>query len=189
MKKLIVIATAAVLFGCSSQPTPEPTYAPARAAPKNSYGAIAALKGVDLRVEEGEVVTLVGANGAGKSTTLKAIAGVVRPRAGEIHLFGDRVTAARGAEGAGEVCHRDRVRKPAGLWLKLHRVFPGTPLDRVAGRYRRQRVRRGAGRERAGNARCFLDDESRVAVTRQLHVRINHVIHGVPPVVGLGNRS
>jgi branched-chain amino acid transport system ATP-binding protein len=62
-----------------------------------SYGAIAAVKAVDLRVDEGEVVTLIGANGAGKSTTLKAIAGVVRPRAGEIRLFGDRVTGA-GAE-------------------------------------------------------------------------------------------
>ena len=56
-----------------------------------SYGAIAAVKGIDLTVREGEVVTLIGANGAGKSTTLKAIAGVLRPRTGEIRLFGDRV--------------------------------------------------------------------------------------------------
>jgi branched-chain amino acid transport system ATP-binding protein len=62
-----------------------------------SYGAIAAVKGIDVRVDEGEVVTLIGANGAGKSTTLKAVAGVVRPRAGEIRLFGERVTGA-GAE-------------------------------------------------------------------------------------------
>jgi branched-chain amino acid transport system ATP-binding protein len=55
------------------------------------------VKGVDLDVDEGEVVTLIGANGAGKSTTLKAIAGIVRPRAGEIRLFGERVTGA-GAE-------------------------------------------------------------------------------------------
>ena len=44
-----------------------------------SYGAIAAVKGIDLGVDEGEVITLIGANGAGKSTSLKAIAGVVRP--------------------------------------------------------------------------------------------------------------
>lgn len=56
-----------------------------------SYGAIAAVKGIDLTVREGEVVTLIGANGAGKSTTLKTIAGVLKPRAGEIRLFGDRV--------------------------------------------------------------------------------------------------
>jgi branched-chain amino acid transport system ATP-binding protein len=62
-----------------------------------SYGAIAAVKGIDLSVGEGEVVTLIGANGAGKSTTLKAVAGIVRPRAGEISLFGERITGA-GAE-------------------------------------------------------------------------------------------
>jgi branched-chain amino acid transport system ATP-binding protein len=62
-----------------------------------SYGAIAAVKGIDLSVGEGEVVTLIGANGAGKSTTLKAIAGIVRPRAGEISLFGECITGA-GAE-------------------------------------------------------------------------------------------
>ena len=62
-----------------------------------SYGAIAAVKGIDLCVDEGEVITLIGANGAGKSTSLKAIAGVVRPRAGAIRLFGERVTDA-GAE-------------------------------------------------------------------------------------------
>jgi ABC-type branched-subunit amino acid transport system ATPase component len=62
-----------------------------------SYGAIAAVKGIDLGVDEGEVITLIGANGAGKSTSLKAIAGVVRPRAGSIRLFGERVTDA-GAE-------------------------------------------------------------------------------------------
>jgi branched-chain amino acid transport system ATP-binding protein len=57
-----------------------------------SYGAIAAVKGIDLTVSEGEVVTLIGANGAGKSTTLKAIAGELKPRAGELTLFGDRVS-------------------------------------------------------------------------------------------------
>jgi len=61
------------------------------------YGAIAAVKGIDISLDEGEVVTLIGANGAGKSTTLKAVAGVVRPEAGEIRLFGERVTGI-GAE-------------------------------------------------------------------------------------------
>ncbi|HEY7728347.1 MAG TPA: ABC transporter ATP-binding protein [Candidatus Eisenbacteria bacterium] len=52
------------------------------------YGAIHALKGVSIRVEEGEIVTLVGANGAGKSTTLRAISGLVRPSAGGIRYRG-----------------------------------------------------------------------------------------------------
>ena len=50
------------------------------------YGQIHALKGISLSVERGEIVTLIGANGAGKSTTLKAISGLMRPRDGEIRL-------------------------------------------------------------------------------------------------------
>jgi len=49
-----------------------------------SYGGIQALRGISFNVEEGEVVTLIGANGAGKSTTLKTICGLVRPQAGSV---------------------------------------------------------------------------------------------------------
>jgi len=56
-----------------------------------SYGAIRAVKGLSLNVEAGEVVTLIGANGAGKSTTLRSIMGLVRPAGGEIRLFGERI--------------------------------------------------------------------------------------------------
>ena len=48
------------------------------------YGHVHALKGVNLAVEEGEIVTLIGANGAGKSTTLRTISGLIRPRQGRI---------------------------------------------------------------------------------------------------------
>ena len=50
------------------------------------YGNIEALKGVSLVVEEGEIVTLIGSNGAGKSTTLNTISGILKPRRGEIFL-------------------------------------------------------------------------------------------------------
>jgi branched-chain amino acid transport system ATP-binding protein len=53
------------------------------------YGNIHALKGVSIAVEEGEIVTLIGANGAGKSTTLKTISGLLRPRQGEVRLHGE----------------------------------------------------------------------------------------------------
>ncbi len=53
------------------------------------YGNIHALKGISLQVEQGEIVTLIGANGAGKSTTLKTISGLLKPRAGDIHLDGE----------------------------------------------------------------------------------------------------
>ena len=50
------------------------------------YGSIHALKGISLEVREGEIVTLLGANGAGKSTTLRSINGLQRPRQGSIRL-------------------------------------------------------------------------------------------------------
>lgn len=55
---------------------------------KVAYGCVEALHGIDLDVEEGEVVTILGANGAGKSTTLLTISGLVRPKAGEITFDG-----------------------------------------------------------------------------------------------------
>jgi branched-chain amino acid transport system ATP-binding protein len=56
------------------------------------YGAIHALKGLSLSVDEGEIATLIGANGAGKSTTLKTISGLLRPRAGTIRFAGQEIS-------------------------------------------------------------------------------------------------
>jgi len=53
-----------------------------------SYGGIAAVKGISLAVDRGEIVTLIGANGAGKTSTLKAIVGLVPARSGSVELFG-----------------------------------------------------------------------------------------------------
>ena len=57
-----------------------------------SYGGIEAVKGISFDVPEGKIVTLIGANGAGKSTTLKAIAGLVKPSAGTIEFKGESIT-------------------------------------------------------------------------------------------------
>ena len=57
-----------------------------------SYGGIRALKGVSLTVEEGQIVTLIGANGAGKSTTLRAISGLQKPQSGSILYGGEELT-------------------------------------------------------------------------------------------------
>lgn len=57
------------------------------------YGAIQALSQVSLRVEEGEIVTMIGANGAGKSTTIRTISGLVRPRAGRVRFDGADITS------------------------------------------------------------------------------------------------
>ena len=62
------------------------------------YGNVQALFGLSLRVEPGEIVTLIGANGAGKSTTLRAISGLLRPKAGSI-TFGDTDLAGQTSHG------------------------------------------------------------------------------------------
>jgi branched-chain amino acid transport system ATP-binding protein len=56
-----------------------------------AYGDLPALRGVSMRIEEGEILTVVGANGAGKTTMLRTISGLQRPRAGEIVLDGRRI--------------------------------------------------------------------------------------------------
>jgi branched-chain amino acid transport system ATP-binding protein len=58
-----------------------------------SYGAIEALKDISMRVEKGEVVTLIGANGAGKTTTLRTITGLLNPKRGRILFEGDDIAS------------------------------------------------------------------------------------------------
>ena len=82
---------------------------------KVSYGGIEAVKGITFEVPERKIVTLIGANGAGKSTTLRTIAGLVRPAAGRIHLQGEDITGLS----------PDRI-VPKGITLvpEGRRVFP-----------------------------------------------------------------
>ena len=56
-----------------------------------SYGGIEAVKGIDMDIEEGKIVTLIGANGAGKSTTMKTIAGLVKPKSASIRFDGQEL--------------------------------------------------------------------------------------------------
>ena len=88
-----------------AHPAPQPAQAQAPGGPRNGailevedihvyYGAIHALKGITLNVREGEIVTLIGANGAGKSTTLRSINGLNRPRRGTIRFQGQDITNA-----------------------------------------------------------------------------------------------
>ena len=60
-----------------------------------SYGAIKAIKGISFRVEEGEIVTLIGANGAGKSTTLRTISGIVKAQSGSVTFLGKDILTTR----------------------------------------------------------------------------------------------
>lgn len=60
-----------------------------------SYGKISVLKNISLEVEEGSIVTILGANGAGKSTTMKTICGLLKPQEGKVEFLGEDVTGRR----------------------------------------------------------------------------------------------
>jgi branched-chain amino acid transport system ATP-binding protein len=79
------------------------------------YGSIHALKGISLEVHEGEIVTLLGANGAGKSTTLRSINGLNRPRQGSIRFQGKDITSVA----AHDIVKRGIAQSPEG-----RRLFP-----------------------------------------------------------------
>ncbi len=84
------------------------------------YGAIKAVKGISFEVNEGEIVTLIGSNGAGKSTTLNTIAGLVPIFSGEIWFEGVNITRTE--------CH-DRVRKGITLSPEGRQVFPELTVE------------------------------------------------------------
>ena len=79
------------------------------------YGNIEALKGVSIEVKEGEVVTLIGSNGAGKSTTLRSISGLTPPREGSIRFDGDEI---------GETAPQDIVRLGISQAPEGRKIFP-----------------------------------------------------------------
>ena len=72
------------------------------------YGNIHAVKGVSFEVNEGEIVTLIGANGAGKSTTLKTVSGLLKPRSGDVLYKGKSIKACAPTRSWKPVWHRCR---------------------------------------------------------------------------------
>jgi branched-chain amino acid transport system ATP-binding protein len=78
------------------------------------YGAIHALRGIDLEVYQGEIVTLIGANGAGKTTTLKTISGLLHPRSGTVEFEGEDVS---------RVAPHDLVKRGIGQSPEGRRIF------------------------------------------------------------------
>lgn len=79
------------------------------------YGHIQALKGISLNVRQGEIVTLIGSNGAGKSTTLRTISGLLHPRVGEVRLKGKKISGLE----AHKVAELGVAQSPEG-----RRIFP-----------------------------------------------------------------
>ena len=80
-----------------------------------NYGGIEAVKGISFDVPEGEIVTLIGANGAGKSSTLRAVSGLVKPKSGKILFKGEDITGKNPTE----IVSRGITLVPEG-----RRIFP-----------------------------------------------------------------
>ncbi|OYU88464.1 MAG: ABC transporter ATP-binding protein [Bradyrhizobiaceae bacterium PARB1] len=99
------------------------------------YGEIVALQGISCKVEEGQVVTLLGANGAGKSTTLRAISGLAKPASGDI-LFDGKSIAGLGPEAI--------VRMGISHVPEGRRVFPGLTV--------KENIMLGASNRKVGKA-------------------------------------
>ena len=84
------------------------------------YGAITAVKGLSLEVREGEIVSLIGSNGAGKSTTLRTVSGLLKPKTGSIEFLGEKIDGIAGHEIVAKgICH-----SPEG-----RRIFPKMTVD------------------------------------------------------------
>ena len=80
------------------------------------YGAIHAIKGISFEVNEGETVALIGANGAGNSTTLKTVSGLMHPKSGSIHFLGENITHTE----AYKLVGRGLAHVPEGRHIFLH---------------------------------------------------------------------
>ncbi len=85
-----------------------------------SYGAIAAVKGISLEVREGEIVTLIGSNGAGKSTTLRTVSGLLKPKKGSITFAGENIAGMAGHD----VVAKGICQSPEG-----RRIFPRMTVE------------------------------------------------------------
>jgi len=124
-----------------------------------AYGKIVAVKDVSLTVNKGEIVTLIGSNGAGKSTTLRTISGLIKPRSGEILFEGNRIDGVPGHDIVGMgICHSPEGRRifprmtvrenlELGAFLRNDKAAVAADFERVLALFPRlkERVEQRAG--------------------------------------------
>lgn len=140
-----------------------------------AYGKIVAVKDVSITVNKGEIVTLIGSNGAGKSTTLRSISGLIAPKSGEIHFNGQRIDGKPGHEVVGlGICHSPEGRRifprmtvlenlELGAFLRNDKAAIASDLDRVLTLFPRlkERIAQRAGTLSGG-------EQQMLAVSRAL---------------------
>jgi branched-chain amino acid transport system ATP-binding protein len=170
---------------------------------KTFYGNIQALKGVSLKVEQGECVTLIGSNGAGKSTTLRSISGLTPPREGSIRFDGEEIAQLPPQEIVGlGICQSPEGRKcfqrmsvrenlELGAYLRRDHAKIGEDLDRVFDLFPRLKEREtqkagtmsggeqqmlAIGRALMGAPKLLLLDEPSMGISPVLTERIYETI-------------
>jgi branched-chain amino acid transport system ATP-binding protein len=140
-----------------------------------AYGKIVAVKDVSVTVNQGEIVTLIGSNGAGKSTTLRTISGLIKPKSGEILFNGKRIDGLPGHEIVGMgICHSPEGRRifprmtvkenlELGAFLRSDKEAVNADMDRVLELFPRlkERIKQTAGTMSGG-------EQQMLAVSRAL---------------------
>src|SRR6267378_7036836 len=171
-----------------------------------NYGAIEALRGVSMRVEQGEVVTLIGANGAGKTTTLRTITGLLEPREGSVTFEGEEIggtpthkLVARGIsmspEGRGVFANLTvRENLQMGAYLQKNRAQIAADMDRCFKMFPRLKERENQkagtlsggeqqmlamGRALMSRPRLLLLDEPSLGLAPQLVEQVFDVIQEI----------
>jgi branched-chain amino acid transport system ATP-binding protein len=157
------------------------------------YGNIEALKGISLTVEEGEIVTLIGSNGAGKSTTLRSISGVTPPRQGTITFDGEDISTVapqdivqRGISQSPEGRHvfpRMTVRENLDMGAYLRRDNYSEDMDRVFELFPRlkERERQKAGTMSGGEQQMLAI--GRALMARPKLLLLDEPSMGIAPIL------
>jgi branched-chain amino acid transport system ATP-binding protein len=140
-----------------------------------AYGKIVAVKDVSVTVNEGEIVTLIGSNGAGKSTTLRTISGLIKPKSGEITFNGKRIDGMPGHDIVSlGICHSPEGRRifprmtvkenlELGAFLRNNKAEVAADMERVLDLFPRlkERIKQTAGTMSGG-------EQQMLAVSRAL---------------------
>ncbi len=171
-----------------------------------SYGAIQALKGISLEVFPGEIVTMLGGNGAGKSTTLRTISGLMHPKSGRIELDGHDITTVPAhrlvKQGIGQSPEGRRIfgrmtvleNLQMGAYTRSDRAAISSDFERVFGLFPRLQERRSQaagtlsggeqqmlaiGRALMGRPKLLLLDEPSMGLAPVLVEQIFHIIQDI----------